>query len=565
MGIVMLSGRRPWAPFTLSLFACSLLFSSSGCQVQTNRATAQRPPAQPMFGARPVSATNDAYVTEAFRAQRLQGQGMLPLFLPGAHQQQLVRYQVVDGLAMMEGDILLGPVEQLAFRYGFPWARASNVKSAVARTGRSHLWPSSEIPYVIDASISAKMRDHIAWAISHMNTTELKLRPKSNTDTDHVVFVDKPRGGCSSYVGRIGGPQEIQLEEACGRGSVVHEILHAAGFYHEQSRGDRDDFITIHWDEITEANKHNFDKRDSLGQDIGDYDYASIMHYSSQAFSRRGKATITPKQPVKIGQRDGLSERDRAAIAYLYGNGTAPEPRTQPPPPQPPPPQPPPPQPPPPSPTEWNGSFAGEYSSARGNVSCTQNGTTVNCQYPGGAMFCTANGSRLDCAWTGMGGGRAAFERQSTGVLAGTYGDFLSSNSRGPWDLNPLGAGPTPPQPPPPQPPPPQPPPPQPQPQPSGQASLSGNYASTRGPMACNESATSLQCGFTEQGARGQLDCQKDATASNLDCTWMTFFPRPGAGRATLRRASPTERVFSGTWGYFAAENGGGVWEMKGQ
>jgi len=535
-----------------------------GCQVGSQ--SPQRPPsaapgypAAPMGGLRPLTPAVDAQVSESFRPDRLGNHGAMPLFLPGSMRQHLVNYQVVDGIAVMEGDILLGPVEQLPFRYGIPWAAPTNVKSAVARTSRNHLWPDAEIPYVIDGSVGTKARNDIAWAIAHINATELKLRPRTDADKDYVVFVNEARGGCSSYVGRIGGRQEIQLEDDCGRGSTVHEILHAAGFYHEQSRGDRDEYVTIHWDEIAAGRQLNFEKRDSLGQDIGDYDYGSIMHYSSRAFSRSGKPTITPKRAgVTIGQRDGLSELDRAAIRYLYGTGTSPQP--QPPAPVPPNPVTPEPPTPPPPPTQpaWNGSFAGAYTSNLGNVSCSQTGVTVSCTFPSGSMFCNANGARLDCGWTGQGAGRAAFERKANGVLEGTWGDLFSSTSRGSWNLTPVGSNPgqqpTTPQ---------QPAPPPPSPAPTTTAPLAGSYSSSRGPMSCSESGTSLRCSFTEQGAGGQLDCQKDASGSTLSCTWMTFLPRPGAGRAVLTRRSPQVRNLTGTWGYFTAESGAGTWEMN--
>ncbi len=242
------------------------------------------------------------------------------LFLAGSSNQRLVRYEVVDGVAILEGDIVLGPVDTLLLRYGIPWAPATNVKSAVATANRSHLWPRAEIPYEIDPSCDSDTVAAIGRAIAEVNRTELKVRPRLASDPDYARFTAKG-SGCSSYLGRKGGPQIITVQ-FCGEGSIAHEILHAAGFYHEQSRGDRDSYITIMWDEIDPDYTFAFEKRDGNGQDIGYYDYASVMQYGARAFSRTGKPTIVTRIPnTPIGQREGLSAGDKAAITYLYGAG----------------------------------------------------------------------------------------------------------------------------------------------------------------------------------------------------------------------------------------------------
>lgn len=89
---------------------------------------------------------------------------------------------------------------------------------------------------------------------------------------------------CSSNVGRQGGQQVIKLSFLCAKYTevVIHEIGHVVGFWHEQSRPDRDDFITVLWENIQTGKKINFRKHpvteiDSLNIT---YDYGSIMHYS---------------------------------------------------------------------------------------------------------------------------------------------------------------------------------------------------------------------------------------------------------------------------------------------
>ena len=58
--------------------------------------------------------------------------------------------------------------------------------------------------------------------------------------------------GCHSHVGKITGKQNINYPQWCldNYGSVLHEMLHALGFFHEQSRSDRDDYVTIMWENI---------------------------------------------------------------------------------------------------------------------------------------------------------------------------------------------------------------------------------------------------------------------------------------------------------------------------
>ena len=65
------------------------------------------------------------------------------------------------------------------------------------------------------------------------------------------------------------------------KGIVIHELLHALGSRHEQSRPDRDDYVTIHTGNIEADKKSNFNKYTSSSVSTYNvpYDYTSIMHY----------------------------------------------------------------------------------------------------------------------------------------------------------------------------------------------------------------------------------------------------------------------------------------------
>jgi hypothetical protein len=76
--------------------------------------------------------------------------------------------------------------------------------------------------------------------------------------------------------------------------------------------------VRIAWENIIPDMQHNFDQHITDGDDIGPYDYDSIMHYPPKAFSANGQDTIVALGGEAIGQRAGLSNSDVAAVAELY-------------------------------------------------------------------------------------------------------------------------------------------------------------------------------------------------------------------------------------------------------
>lgn len=235
-----------------------------------------------------------------------------------------VQYAVVDDRAVFEGDIVLGTVDEMERMSGALAGQAQagdeQVVHGVVITGEQYRWPNALMPYEVDPTLPNQQRITDAVAHWHANTNVRLMQRTAANAAQYPNYVRViPSDGCWSHVGMRGGRQDIGLAGGCEFGATVHEFGHAWGLWHEQSREDRDAYITIHWENIEAGREHNFNQHISDGDDVGAYDYGSLMHYGRFAFTKNNQPTITPKQSgVTIGQRNGLSADDIAAVHHMY-------------------------------------------------------------------------------------------------------------------------------------------------------------------------------------------------------------------------------------------------------
>ncbi|ODM87059.1 High choriolytic enzyme 1, partial [Orchesella cincta] len=205
--------------------------------------------------------------------------------------------------------------------------------------GDRYRWPNNTVPLTFSSTFSKKSSHTFSFNFLDLLTVNLVLSPEISEKTciqfvyrsnerDYVSVVrGEQNSGCWSDVGKIGGEQVLNLNPP-GRksgciihGIVIHEMMHALGFHHEQSRTDRDDYVTIFWDNIIPGEKHNFDKysRSEVDSQGLAYDYGSIMHYPTNMFALdTSRPTILPKRNVKIGQRKRLSATDTQRLRNMY-------------------------------------------------------------------------------------------------------------------------------------------------------------------------------------------------------------------------------------------------------
>ncbi|XP_011706011.1 PREDICTED: zinc metalloproteinase nas-4-like [Wasmannia auropunctata] len=205
------------------------------------------------------------------------------------------------------------------------------ISNSTTRNGdtKAKRWPGGIIPYTITGSYTKAESNNIIGGINEINM-KLKgcIRLVKRTNQINYINIKSENVGCRSPIGMQGtGEQEVNLHNGCAHtiGTPMHEITHAMGFWHEQSRYDRDSYVKIKLENVEKGHEKNFEKarKGRLYAYGVPYDYGSVMHYSAYAFAKdKSKPTIvtTDKNAQEqIGQRKGYSRSDIIKIKRMYG------------------------------------------------------------------------------------------------------------------------------------------------------------------------------------------------------------------------------------------------------
>lgn len=182
-------------------------------------------------------------------------------------------------------------------------------------------WFNDSAYYTFDPAVSSLNRQRAREAMDQWEaTSNIQFIPWAG-QRDYIYIQNS--SGNNSYIGMVGGKQELNLASWEYKYIIVHELGHALGLWHEQSRYDRDDYIFVDYSEIESGLADQFNILTFAGT-VGDYDFASVMHYFASAFAKGSNPSIQvlPPNDVKwqnrIGDSAFLSEWDAIGMWVAY-------------------------------------------------------------------------------------------------------------------------------------------------------------------------------------------------------------------------------------------------------
>ena len=211
-----------------------------------------------------------------------------------------------------------------------------------ANSAKPQPWPGGVIPYDISKLTPAQQTIALRAMQRWMDTgAKIKFVPRA-TEVEYVNFTGKTNAGNNtSQVGfKKGVRTDINITAFWWRQvewMPAHELGHVLGFFHEHERWDRDQFVTIHYENIKSGRASDYDWIPKTNWIVSSlpYDYRSIMHYrirwaskcESECKDGVGSSPCAVIEPTDkkndgiIGQwtKNGFSELDAERARLVYG------------------------------------------------------------------------------------------------------------------------------------------------------------------------------------------------------------------------------------------------------
>lgn len=210
-----------------------------------------------------------------------------------------------------------------------------------------NLWPNGVVPYDFGPNVTVTNQGLMRAAMDEWESLA-NVRFVPWTNENDYLFIRNATFNASEFIGPLGGEQRVWITSWTTHGTLVHELGHVLAYWHEQSRLDRNLFVNVSFANVCQncctgsagnpiSCNSQFNFRTS-GAEHGPYDFGSVMHYGSCAFSccdaqanpcpQGGSCaanpatcqtiTVLPPNTATIGQRNGASYWDGRVMSFLY-------------------------------------------------------------------------------------------------------------------------------------------------------------------------------------------------------------------------------------------------------
>ena len=198
------------------------------------------------------------------------------------------------------------------------------------------LWPGGVVYYDDNGCIADNQCPNLAQAVNTFNAdfSGALQWTERTTQTTYVVITLSGTGGRGD-VDTIGypatpGPVSLDCNTDCSVGTLLHEMGHIIGLYHEQTRTDRNSYVTMYYGNVVKSTwPGNFAINMQNQQLLTAYDYASVMQYPAFVDSSNGGPVIETIPPgIPLAGTEGVpgagnqdySAGDKEGILRLYGH-----------------------------------------------------------------------------------------------------------------------------------------------------------------------------------------------------------------------------------------------------
>jgi astacin len=244
----------------------------------------------------------------------------MPVIKTGIFRGMSVVYQIINRRPIFQGDIILDHVQQK-----LPAQQTVQPLASFGIAYGQYLWTKvsgvAQVPYIITAPAPTDLNDAMTAFNSDLSGV-IQFVPRG-TQTNYVDFdfnPDDQSGACEANEGMVGGVQVVGGSIDCNLVTILHEMGHTVGLWHEQSRPDRSKYVNVEYPNIIPSADSDFNVIVDNAETFGLYDYASVMQYPAFSFSRNGAPAIESiPAGIPLQNSTGYSAGDIDGIKRLYG------------------------------------------------------------------------------------------------------------------------------------------------------------------------------------------------------------------------------------------------------